>query len=51
MSWGLWGHAGDVAKEGVPALMDEVANEALGFGYMCIYDKIVYDDRIISNRP
>ena len=26
MSWGLWVHAGDVAKEGVPALLDEVAN-------------------------
>ena len=21
MSWGLWVHAGDVAKEGVPALL------------------------------
>ena len=26
MSWGLWVHAGDVAKEGVPALLDEVSN-------------------------
>ena len=26
MSWGLWIHAGDVAKEGVPALLDEVSN-------------------------
>ena len=26
MSWGLWVHAGDVAKEGAPALLDEVAN-------------------------
>ena len=26
MSWGLWVRAGDVIKEGVPALMDEVAN-------------------------
>ena len=25
MSWGLWIHAGDVAKEGVPALLDEVS--------------------------
>ena len=26
MSWGLWVHAGDVVKEGVPALLDEVSN-------------------------
>ena len=26
MSWGLWVHACDVAKEGVPALLDEVSN-------------------------
>ena len=26
MSWGLWVHAGNVAKEGVPVLLDEVAN-------------------------
>ena len=26
MSWGLWVHAGDVTKEGVPALFDEVTN-------------------------
>ena len=26
MSWGFWVHAGDVAKEGVSALLDEVAN-------------------------
>jgi len=26
MSWGLWVHAGNVVKEGVPALLDEVAN-------------------------
>ena len=26
MSWGLWVHAGDVAKEGVPALQDEIAD-------------------------
>ena len=26
MSWGLWVHAGDVAKEGVPALLNEVCN-------------------------
>ena len=26
MSWSLWVHAGDVAQEGVPALLDEVAN-------------------------
>ena len=26
MSWGLWVHAGNVAKERVPALLDEVAN-------------------------
>ena len=26
MSWGLWVHAGDVAKEGMPALLDEAAN-------------------------
>ena len=26
MSWGLWVHAGDVAKEGVPALLYEVSN-------------------------
>ena len=26
MSWGLWVHVGDVAKEGVPALLGEVAN-------------------------
>ena len=26
MSWGLWVHAGDVAKESVPALLDEVVN-------------------------
>ena len=26
MSLSLWVHAGDVAKEGVPALLDEVAN-------------------------
>ena len=26
MSWGLWVHAGDVAKEGVTALLDEVSN-------------------------
>ena len=26
MSWVLWLHAGDVAKEGVPALLDEVSN-------------------------
>ena len=26
MSWGLWVDAGDVAKEGMPALLDEVAN-------------------------
>ena len=26
MSWGLWVHASDVAKEAVPALLDEVAN-------------------------
>ena len=28
MSWSLWIHAGDVVKEGVPALLDEVANVA-----------------------
>ena len=26
MSWGLWVHAGDVVKEGMPALLDEDAN-------------------------
>ena len=26
MSWGLWVHAGVVAKEGMPALLDEVSN-------------------------
>ena len=26
MSWGLWVHASDVAKEGLHALLDEVAN-------------------------
>ena len=26
MSWGLWVHAGDVANESLPALLDEVAN-------------------------
>ena len=26
MSWGVWVLAGDVAKEGVPALLDEVSN-------------------------
>ena len=26
MSLGLWVHAGDVAKEGVPALLDEVSD-------------------------
>ena len=26
MSWGLWVHVSDVAKEGVLALLDEVAN-------------------------
>ena len=26
MSWGLWVHAGDVAKEGMPVLLDEVSN-------------------------
>ena len=26
MSWGLWVHVGDVAKEGVPALLYEVSN-------------------------
>ena len=26
ISWGLWVHADDVVKEGVPALMDVVAN-------------------------
>ena len=26
MSWGLWVHASDVAKEGVPALLDKVSN-------------------------
>ena len=26
MRWGLLVHAGDVAKEGVPALLDEVSN-------------------------
>ena len=26
MSWAFWIHAGDVAKEGEPALLDEVAN-------------------------
>ena len=26
MSWDMWVHAGDVAKEGVPALLDEDAN-------------------------
>ena len=26
MSWGLWVHAGGVAKEGAPALLDEVSN-------------------------
>ena len=26
LSWGLWVHAGNVAKVGVPALLDEVAN-------------------------
>ena len=26
MSWGLWVHAGDVVKEGVPALLDMVTN-------------------------
>ena len=28
MSWSLWVHADDVAKEGVPALLDEVSNVA-----------------------
>ena len=26
MSWGLWVLAGDVTKDGVPALLDEVSN-------------------------
>ena len=26
MTWGFWVHADDVAKEGVPALLDEVSN-------------------------
>ena len=26
MRWGMWVHASDVAKEGVSALLDEVAN-------------------------
>ena len=25
MSWSLWVHPGDMAEEGVPALLDEVA--------------------------
>ena len=33
MSWGLWVHAGDVAKEGVPALLDEVSSVWEGFPF------------------
>ena len=46
MSWGLWVHAGDVAKEGVPALLDEVAN----VGKACMTSDI--DDTIhLFNCP
>ena len=30
MGWGLWVHADDVAKEGVPALLNEVADVGKG---------------------
>ena len=42
MSWGLWVHAGDVAKEGVPALLDEVAD----VGKACMTSDIIVVDLI-----
>ena len=46
MSWGLWVHAGDVAKEGVPELLDGVAN----VGKACTTSDISVLDFMVAHQ-